>query len=133
MTKQAALSHYRTLGFEPIITEREIKGYSINRVWRAVKKECLYLWAEGYITPSEFDRGWMMEWHTNIGPFQLMDLIGLDTVYAIENSYYSVSRNERDKPPAKLKALIDSGRLGMKSGHGFYSGYDPETGNLVTK
>ena len=74
-----------------------------------------------------------MEWHTNIGPFQLMDLIGLDTVYAIENSYYSVSRDERDKPPAKLKALIDSGRLGMKSGHGFYSGYDPETGNLVTK
>ena len=133
VTKQAALSHYRTLGFEPIITEREIKGYSINRVWRAVKKECLYLWAEGYITPSEFDRGWMMEWHTNIGPFQLMDLIGLDTVYAIENSYYSVSRDERDKPPAKLKALIDSGRLGMKSGHGFYSGYDPKTGNLVTK
>ena len=43
VTKQAALSHYRTLGFEPIITEREIKGYSINRVWRAVKKSvCTY-------------------------------------------------------------------------------------------
>lgn len=131
--KKAAVAHYRTLGFEPIITEREIKGYSINRVWRAVKKECLYLWANGYITPSEFDRGWMMEWHTNIGPFQLMDLIGLDTVYAIENSYFNASGDERDKPPAKLKAMIDSGSLGMKSGCGFYSGYNPETGNLVTK
>lgn len=131
--KQAAVAHYRTLGFEPIITEREIKGYSINRVWRAVKKECLYLWSNGYITPSEFDRGWMMEWHTNIGPFQLMDLIGLDTVYAIENSYFNASGEERDKPPEKLKAMIDSGSLGMKSGCGFYSGYDPETGNLVTK
>ena len=57
-TKQAALRHYRELGFEPVVTHREIKGYSINRVWRSVKRECLKLWAEGYITPQEFDRGW---------------------------------------------------------------------------
>lgn len=129
-TKKAAVAHYRTLGFEPIITEREIKGYSINRVWRAVKRECLFLWSQGYITPSEFDRGWKMEWHTNIGPFQLMDLIGLDTVYAIENSYFDASQDERDRPPKKLKDLIDSGCLGMKSGGGFYTGYDTETGNI---
>ena len=42
VTKQAALAHYHTLGFEPVVTEREIKGCSINRVWRAVKRECLY-------------------------------------------------------------------------------------------
>lgn len=86
-TKAAALAHYHTLGFEPIVTEREIKGYSINRVWRAVKKECLYLWANGYCDPAEFDRGWMTEWHSNIGPFKLMDLIGLQTIYNIEMSY----------------------------------------------
>ena len=67
---------YRTLGFEPVITEREIKGYSINRVWRAVKRECLYLWANGYVTDvAEFDRGWMTEWHSNIGPFKMLSLI----------------------------------------------------------
>ena len=72
-TKKAAIAHYHTLGFEPVITEREIKGYSINRVWRAVKRECLYLWANGYVTDvAEFDRGWMTEWHSNIGPFKLM-------------------------------------------------------------
>jgi len=129
-TKKAAVSHYNDLGFDPIITEREIKGYSINRVWRAVKRECLYLWANGYATPSEFDRGWMMEWHTNIGPFKLMDLIGLDTIYNIENSYYFASGEERDKPPAKFKEMIDAGNLGMKSGKGFYDGYDTESGNL---
>ena len=42
-TKKAAMAHYHTLGFEPVVTEHEIKGYSINRVWRAVKRECLYL------------------------------------------------------------------------------------------
>lgn len=129
-TKKAALAHYHTLGFEPVVTEREIKGYSINRVWRAVKRECLYLWANGYTDPAEFDRGWMMEWNTNIGPFKLMDLIGLQTIYNIENSYYAASGDERDKPPVKLKELIDAGHLGMKSGSGFYSGYDTEAGNL---
>ena len=129
-TKQAALAHYHTLGFEPVVTEREIKGYSINRVWRAVKRECLYLWANGFVDPAEFDRGWMIEWNTNIGPFKLMDLIGLETIYNIENSYYAASGDERDKPPAKLKELIDAGCLGMKSGSGFYTGYDPEAGNL---
>lgn len=129
-TKAAALAHYHTLGFEPVVTEKEIKGYSINRVWRAVKRECLYLWANGYCDPEEFDRGWRIEWGTNLGPFKLMDLIGLDTILNIENSYYLASGDERDKPPARLEEMVASGRLGMKSGEGFYSGYDRESGNL---
>lgn len=129
-TKQAALRHYRELGFEPVVTHREIKGYSINRVWRSVKRECLKLWAEGYITPQEFDRGWKMEWHTNLGPFQLMDLIGLDTVLNIEYSYFQASGDESDRPPRAFEELVRSGRLGMKSGSGFYEGYDPTGGNL---
>ena len=113
-----------------MVTEQEIKGCSINRVWRAVKRGGLYLWANGYCDPAEFDRGWMIEWNTNIGPFKLMDLIGLETIYNIEMSYYAASGEERDKPPAKLQELIDAGHLGMKSGSGFYTGYDPEAGNL---
>lgn len=130
-TKRAAIAHYNDLGFDPVITEQEIKGYSINRVWRAVKKECLKLWAAGYISPSEFDRGWMTEWHTDIGPFKLMDLIGLDTVLNIEYSYFNASGDESDRPPEKLEEFVRSGRLGMKSGSGFYDGYDREGGNLT--
>lgn len=130
-TKRAAVAHYNDLGFQPVITEQEIKGYSINRVWRAVKKECLKLWAAGYISPSEFDRGWMTEWHTDIGPFKLMDLIGLDTVLNIEYSYFNASGDESDRPPEKLEEFVRSGRLGMKSGSGFYDGYDREGGNLT--
>lgn len=129
-TKKAALEHYRQLGFEPVITEQEIKGYSINRVWRAVKKECLKLWAKGYIAPSEFDRGWMTEWHTDIGPFKLMDLIGLDTILNIEYSYFQASGLEEDRPPVQLEEMVKAGKLGMKTGSGFYDGYDVEAGNL---
>lgn len=130
-TKTAALQHYHDLGFEPIITEREIKGYSINRVWRAVKKECLKLWANGYISPEEFDRGWMAEWHANVGPFKLMDLIGLDTILNIEYSYYNASGDESDRPPEKFENFVRDGNLGMKSGNGFYTGYDSMGGNLT--
>ena len=129
--KRAAVAHYNDLGFQPVITEQAIKGYSINRVWRAVKKGCLKLWAAGYISPSEFDRGWMTEWHTDIGPFKLMDLIGLDTVLNIEYSYFNASGDESDRPPEKLEEFVRAGRLGMKSGSGFYDGYDREGGNLT--
>ena len=129
-TKQAALRHFRSVGFEPVITEKEIKGYSINRTWRAIKRECLHLWAGGYCNPAEFDRGWMIEWGSKFGPFKLMDLIGLDTIYDIEMSYYNAGGEERDKPPEKLREMIEAGILGMKSGSGFYDGYDSEAGNL---
>lgn len=47
-----------------------------------------------------------------------------------EGLSYAASGDERDKPPAKLKEMIDAGHLGMKTGQGFYSGYDTEAGNL---
>ena len=130
-TKEAALAHYRTLGFEPVVTRKENKGYSINRVWRAVKRECLWLWANGYCDPAEFDRGWKTEWESKVGPFELMDLIGLDTVYNIEMSYFEASGEERDRPPRKLLEMVEAGKLGMKSGSGFYDGYDTVGGNLL--
>ncbi|MBR3166534.1 MAG: hypothetical protein IKF16_10240 [Lachnospiraceae bacterium] len=129
-TKAAAMAHYHTLGFDPIVTEKEVKGYSINRVWRAVKRECLWLWANGYCTPGEFDRGWKEEWESKVGPFELMDLIGLDTIYNIEMSYFEASGEERDRPPKALKEMVDNGILGMKSGSGFYKGYNTLAGNL---
>lgn len=130
-TKKRALDHYHELGFEPIVTEFEQKGYSINRVWRAVKKECLKVWANGSITPEDFDRGWMAEWHTDVAPFKLMDLIGLDTILNIEYSYYNASGDPDDLPPERFVKMVEEGHLGMKSGSGFYTGYDIEGGNLA--
>ncbi len=130
-TKKRAIDHYHELGFEPVITEFEQKGYSINRVWRAVKKECLKVWANGSISPEDFDRGWMAEWHTDVAPFKLMDLIGLDTILNIEYSYYNASGDPDDLPPEKFVKMVEAGNLGMKTGSGFYTGYDIEGGNLA--
>lgn len=124
-TKEAALAFLESIRNIAIVTRREIKGFSLNRVWRAVKKECLRLWAEGYIDPHDLDRAFMLEWRTGYGPFGLMDKVGLDVVRDIELSYYRESGDESDLPPRALEEMVERGDLGEKSGRGFYEYPDP--------
>ena len=120
-TKAAALAFLESIGCIPTVTHREIKGFSLNRVWRAMKKECLRLWAEGYIEPGDLDRAFMLEWGTGIGPFGLMDKVGLDVVRDIELSYYRESGDATDLPPQALEDKVAAGELGEKTGRGFYT------------
>lgn len=124
-TKAKALTFLRAQQNIPIITQREIKGFSLNRVWRMMKKECLKLWAEGYISPEDFDRAFMMEWKTDYGPFGQMDKVGLDIVYQIELTYYNESKEPSDLPPKALEEMVKQGYLGEKSGKGFYTYPNP--------
>jgi 3-hydroxyacyl-CoA dehydrogenase len=124
-TKEAALAFLKSLHHVPVVTAREIKGFSLNRVWRVMKKECLRLWANGYITPEDFDRAWILEWGTPYGPFALMDKVGLDIVEQIEMTYYNESKDISDLPPIALERMIEEGRLGEKTGRGFYEYPDP--------
>jgi 3-hydroxybutyryl-CoA dehydrogenase len=124
-TKQAVIQLLESIKCVPVVTKKEIKGFSLNRVWRMMKKECLKLWAEGYIEPEDLDRAFMLEWNTDHGPFGLMDKVGLDVVRDIELSYYRESGDDADKPPKALEELIAQGLLGEKSGAGFYTYPDP--------
>lgn len=124
-TKVKALTFLKAQQNIPIITKKEIKGFSLNRVWRMMKKECLKLWAGGYISPEDFDRAFMMEWNTDYGPFGQMDKVGLDIVYQIELTYYEESQDPSDLPPKALEEMIKQGNLGEKSGKGFYTYPNP--------
>jgi len=124
-TKRAAVEWARTVKMVPIITRKDIMGYCFNRIWRAVKKESLYVADIGASNPEDIDRAWMLLFGTNQGPFGLMDQIGLDTVKAIEMRYYEASGDEKDKPPAILDNLISAGKLGVKTGKGFYTYPNP--------
>jgi 3-hydroxybutyryl-CoA dehydrogenase len=124
-TKEAVLAFLTGQGNVPIVTKKEIKGQGLNRVWRAMKKECLKLWAGGYIAPEDLDRAFIMEWGTAYGPYGLMDKVGLDIVQQIERTYYEESGDPDDLPPALLDEWVEAGRLGEKSGQGFYSYPNP--------
>jgi len=124
-TKTAAMDFLLDLKLVPIITRKEIKGFSHNRVWRAIKKETLKLWAQGYCDYEDLDRAFMLEFSTEFGPFGLMDIVGLDVIRDIEYSYFDESGDPVDKPPDALLAMIGAGKLGVKSGEGFNKYPDP--------
>ena len=124
-TKALAMSFLNDLKLVPIVTKKEIKGFSHNRVWRAIKKETLKLWSQGYCDYEDLDRAFMLEFSTTFGPFGLMDIVGLDVIRDIENSYFNESGDLTDQPPQELIEFIEAGKLGVKSGEGFYKYPNP--------
>jgi len=110
-----------SIDITPLIVKKECYGFVFNRVWRAIKKECLKIWAGGFADLEEVDKAWKIFVNMGLSPFEFMDQIGLDVVYHIEMSYYKNSGLEDDKPPQALKDLIDSGVLGQKTKKGFYT------------
>ena len=124
-TKRAAIRWAETLGMVPVVCAKELVGHSFNRIWRAVKREALYVADIGAASPEDIDRAWMLLWGTPHGPFGLMDRIGLDTVQKIEMRYHDASGDERDRPPRILNELVATGHLGEKTGKGFYTWPSP--------
>jgi len=110
----------------PLTVLKESTGFIFNRVWRAIKKECLTVADTGVASFEDVDRAWMSLYKTDTGPFGLMDRVGLDVVRDIEMVYYRESGDPRDKPPKILLDKIERGELGVKTGKGFYSYPDPE-------
>jgi 3-hydroxyacyl-CoA dehydrogenase len=110
----------------PLTVKKETIGFCFNRIWRSIKREALHMWADGYVDFRDIDKGWMIWAGMAQGPFGFMDGVGLDVVYGIEMVYYDASKEDRDRPPDALKAMLDRNELGVKTGKGFYSYPNPE-------
>ena len=123
---ETARKFSHSIGVYPLIVLKESTGFIFNRVWRAIKKECLKVVDEGVATFEDVDRAWMSLYGTEIGPFGMMDRVGLDVVHDIELVYYGESKDPRDKPPKILIDKIRRGELGVKTGKGFYNYPNPE-------
>ena len=116
----------KSLGLVTAVVRGDSKGFIINRVWRAVKRESLRVVDEGHADPADVDRLWMLFFGTPYGPFGIMDMVGLDVVADIETSYQRVATDPADQPSAILHEKLQEGHLGEKSGRGFYTHPDPE-------
>ena len=123
---QKGVDWVRSMGFIALTVKKELLGFCFNRVWRAIKREGLWMWGNGYVDFRDVDRAWMTFTKMKMGPFGIMDGVGLDVVRDIETVYYNESKDPKDKPPQALTEKIERGELGVKSGHGFYTYPDPE-------
>jgi 3-hydroxybutyryl-CoA dehydrogenase len=107
-------------GFVPFRVRRESDGFIFNRIWAAVKRECIMVVEEGVASPEDVDEMWRIFTAPGVPPFRLMDRVGLDVVLAIEDHYASVRHGLPEEPRRLLREYIEEGRLGVKSGRGFY-------------
>ena len=109
-------------GLYPFEARRESTGFIFNRVWAAVKRESLEVVAEGVSTPQDVDE--MFRLNTgSAGPFRMMDQVGLDVALDIEEHYCAEHPEYPEGPRQLLRSYVQQGRLGVKSGAGFYDDY----------
>ena len=125
-TLQTAYDFGVSLGLVTAVVNGESKGFIINRIWRAVKRESLAVVDAGVASPEDVDRLWMMFFQTEFAPFGIMDMVGLDVVSDIETSYQLVSLDPTDTPSPTVARMIAAGELGEKTGKGFYEHPNPK-------
>ena len=112
----------RRMGQHPLMLRNEHPGYVFNWLLQAVLKAALELVAADVVDPADVDRSWTSVTGMPLGPFGLMDQIGLDVIeQVLANARWSDHQSISDQRLIELiRPLIDQGKLGMKSGSGFY-------------
>lgn len=112
----------RRIGQIPIVLEKENPGYVFNTLLNALTRAAMTLTAGDVASVEDVDRAWMGVMRTEIGPFGILDLVGLDTAWKITDFWAAALNDAQLRANADwLKSYIDDGRLGIKSGRGFYT------------
>jgi 3-hydroxybutyryl-CoA dehydrogenase len=120
-TVQRAIELAKHLGKTPVVV-KDTPGFIVNRVARPFYGEALRLLGENVASVEEIDRIVKIEGGFTMGPFELMDLIGLDVNLSVTQSMYDQFFGEpRYRPHPIQKRMVESGMLGKKSGQGFYT------------
>ncbi|NDJ53907.1 MAG: 3-hydroxyacyl-CoA dehydrogenase [Chloroflexi bacterium] len=116
----------RRIGQIPIRLQKESYGYVFNAMLNALNREAITLVANGITSVENVDRAWMGIMKMPIGPFGILDGVGLETVWHI-TSYWAgqLGDVQLEKNAQFLKTYLDAGKLGLKSGEGFYRYPDP--------
>ena len=115
----AAFELCRSLGKEPIAC-RDNSGFIVNRLLVPYLLDAVRAHEEGVGSIADIDQGMKLGTGYPMGPFELLDFVGLDTTLYIADIMFDEYREKRFAPPPLLKQMVQAGRLGRKSGRGFY-------------
>lgn len=119
-TYQAVFAFAQSLGKEPI-TAPDKPGFIVNRLLVPYLLDAIRSYEHGLGTIEDIDKGMKLGTGYPMGPFTLLDFVGLDTTYYIANIMFEEYREPAYAPPPLLKRMVLAGRLGRKSGRGFYT------------
>jgi 3-hydroxybutyryl-CoA dehydrogenase len=119
-TVQAAREFAERLG-KTIVLSRDTPGFVTTRALAVLVNEAAWMLYEGTATREDIDTAYRLGFHHPMGPFELADLVGLDTALSILDVLWDGFRDSKYRACPLLRTMVQAGKLGRKSGEGFYS------------
>ncbi|MDH3225057.1 MAG: 3-hydroxyacyl-CoA dehydrogenase family protein, partial [Gemmatimonadota bacterium] len=118
-TLSLALAFARAIGKEPVVV-RDSPGFASSRLGIALGLEAIRMVEEDVASPQDIDKAMELGYRHPMGPLRLTDLVGLDVRLGIAEYLHETLGSEAFRPPELLRQMVAAGRLGKKSGRGFY-------------
>ncbi len=119
-TVERAMKMARDMGRTPVLINKEIDGFIVNRILHAATQEAYRLLDAGVASFEDIDTAVEKGLNWPMGPFRLGDFSGLDITYKARLHMYMTTRDERYKPSPQLEEKVKAGKLGRKTGEGWY-------------
>jgi 3-hydroxybutyryl-CoA dehydrogenase len=116
----AAYAFAQRVGKEPVACN-DTPGFIVNRILIPLLNDCVRVLDEARVTPEDVDRAMRFGANWPIGPCALIDLIGVDVHVHASEALHAALGEDRMAPPQRLLEMREAGRLGRKSGRGFYT------------
>ncbi|MGW1056561.1 3-hydroxyacyl-CoA dehydrogenase family protein [Micromonospora rubida] len=117
-TTAAAVALAGRLGKDPVVV-RDMPGFATSRLGVALGLEAIRMVADGVADPADIDKAMVLGYRHPVGPLELTDMVGLDVRLDIARTLQA-AYGDRYAPPPLLERMVADGRLGRKSGQGFY-------------
>jgi 3-hydroxybutyryl-CoA dehydrogenase len=119
-TYQAACALGERLGKTLVLCQKDAPGFIVNRLFIPYGLDAIRALDDGVATIQDFDTAMKLGMSHPMGPFTLMDFVGLDTMLFIADAMYDETKDPRYAAPPRLRQMVAAGWLGRKSGRGFY-------------
>jgi 3-hydroxybutyryl-CoA dehydrogenase len=118
-TRDAAVAFVRRLGKEPVVV-KDAPGFASSRLGIVLGMEAIRMVEEGVASAEDIDKAMELGYRHPMGPLKLTDLVGLDVRLGIAEYLQEALGSDAFQPPELLRRMVAEGKLGKKSGHGFY-------------
>jgi 3-hydroxybutyryl-CoA dehydrogenase len=120
-TVESAMAMARAMGRTPVLINKEIDGFIVNRILHAATQEAYRLLDAGVARFEDIDTAVEKGLNWPMGPFRLGDFSGLDVTYNARLHMFKTTGDERYRPSAQLEAKVKAGKLGRKTKEGWYN------------